>query len=174
MQNGYLIVSIETTTLFQDNEHIHRLFYLTFAQFDFDGNEITKQYRLLKPTDFTIDKWTAKRFNIDQNFLLEEGDYSYTVLSDFENLVKESSLIIGYDLARTLRVLENEYRINGMESSLSSKTKEYLDSHAIMLYCSPHHGLEGIHYYLFGNHFNSSPLDLSIKCFFELKRRKVI
>lgn len=174
MQTGYLFVSIETSTLFQDNKEIHRLFYLTFAQFDFDGNELTKQYRLIKPTDFTIDKWTAKRFNIDQQFLLEEGDYSYTVLSDFENLVKESSLIIGYDLARTLRILENEYHINGIESSLSTKTKEYLDSYAIMLYCSPEYGLTGIHRYLFGNDFNASPLDLSIKCFFELKRRKVI
>lgn len=157
-----------------------RLITLSWAIYDFDGNEIAdRQDYLFKPTDYVISSTIEQQFNITQNQALGQGKYSYTILSEFEKALNKSSLIVAFDAELQIDSILNEFRINGLEIDISSKPFQCLRNGInVMTYCnsvgSNSLSLESLHFSLFWDTELPSEMNCIIKCFFQLIRKKLI
>lgn len=174
MQNGYLFLSIVASDQFENDLSNPRLLYLSYALYSYDNDEYLRQSSLIKPTDFILSKDIEKKFDIDQSYAIINGEYSYTALSNLEKVVRDASIIIGFNLHSDIQIIQNEYQLNGLASTILFKPRVNLSDDKVLIYCSPAHSLQSIHDYLFGAGQNLNDLDLIIKSFYRLKNLKVI
>lgn len=158
-----------------------RLFILSWTTYDFDGNPIDdrKEY-LFKPTDFTISETLQFQTNISQEQALQFGEYSYTILKEFEKSIKKATLIIAFNIELQLSTILNEFYINGLGTDdIDLKPRQCLQSGLnVVNYCNSvgcnSRSLESLHYSLFWDNDCPSEMNCLIKCFFQLLRKKYI
>ncbi len=157
-----------------------RLLILSWATYDIEGNQIEDiQEYLFKPVDFIIPIDHQKKLNISQQQALEHGDYSFTILSEFEKAINNAVLIVAFGIEMQLNTILNEFYINGLETNVELKARQCLQSGLnIRNYCSSVGGssmsLESLHFSLFWGNDDLSEIDCMVKCFFHLLRKKAI
>ena len=190
----YLIFDTETTGLplnfnapVTDTANWPRMVQLAWECHDKTGKLLYDKSYIIKPENYTIPQAAEKVHGISTEKALAEGVDLKAVLSEFDDDLKQVSVIIGHNISFDLNVLGAEFVRKDIHSCLHDIswlcTKEVSTE-----FCALTGGKGGkfkwptlseLHEKLFSEGFDeahnaASDVAATARCFFELLRRKVI
>ena len=188
----YLFFDTETTGLpknfkapVTDLNNWPRLVQLAYLYYDGNGNKISGEDFIIKPEGFIIPAAVSKIHGITTERALEEGQPIFTVLQRFNALVEQATCLVAHNIAFDEKIVGAEFLRNGMANSIPSKPK-ICTMEKTTTFC----GIPGpygpkwpklseLHYKLFKKNFEEAhnaavDITMTAKCFWELKRRKII
>jgi len=188
----YLFFDTETTGLprswkapLHNLDNWPRMVQLAYKYFDKSGLEIESGNFIIKPEGFTIPKEASNIHGITTEIALTQGILLREVLDIFLLLVKESSLIIAHNIAFDEKIICAEYLREGYENPLHKK-ETFCTMKATTNFCAlvGNYGykwptLAELHKKLFKKGFDNAhdasvDIEITAKCFWELKRRGII
>ena len=184
----YLFFDTETTGLprnwkapVSDLNNWPRLVQLAWLQYDIAGNQIGGNNFIIKPEGFIIPADASKIHGISQDRALREGVALKTVLSDYQNLISQSTNLVAHNISFDEKIVGAELVRSNMPNSIADKNKictmekstNYCKIDGPYGYKWPK--LSELHYKLFGTGFeeaHDAAVDITItaKCFWEMKR----
>ena len=188
----YLFFDTETTGLprnwkapVSDLNNWPRLVQLAYLYHDSDGNVISSGDFIIKPEGFIIPTEASRVHGISTERALSEGQSLTSVLQKFEPLIKEAKYLIAHNISFDENILGAELLRNGMQNTVASKSK-ICTMKRTTDFCkiSGNYGykwprLDELHHKLFSTGFDGAhdagvDVTVTAKCFWELKRLRII
>ena len=188
----YLFFDTETTGLpkswgapVSDLDNWPRLVQIAWLQCNSSGKEILKQSHIIKPDNFEIPSDAVRIHGISNEKANEVGIPLKRALSEFSNILGNSRLLIAHKMAFDEKVVGSELIRTKIKNNLSSinkictmlSTTNFCRIPGSYGYKWP--TLMELHEKLFNSQFDNAHNALSdvsacAKCFFELKKRKLV
>jgi DNA polymerase III epsilon subunit-like protein len=194
----YLFFDKETTGLpknykapVTDVDNWPRLVQLAWMAYD-EANgvgEIEKSWArcnvIIKPDGFTIPEDVAKLHGVTQARAMEEGKNLRMVLGDFASMIQWADKLVAHNIAFDEKIVGAEFIRQEMPNHVNDKPHfcTMLASVDVCKIQSPYGfkwpKLKELHTTLFGcefadQHNAAADIEATAKCFFEMKRRKII
>lgn len=188
----YLFFDTETTGLprnwqapVSDLNNWPRLIQLAYLLYDKDRNEIAAGNFIVKPNGFNILINSSRIHGISNERAISEGVSLLTVLNDFSSVLDKATHIVAHNISFDEKIIGAEFLRNGMTNNITSKTRictmeKSTNFCAIEgLYGQKWPKLSELHYKLFGEDFTEShnasvDVKVTAKCFWELRKKKLI
>jgi len=186
----YLFFDTETTGLPKDwnvpvtqLDNWPRVIQVAWHQYDDSGTRVTRKNYLIKPVDFEIPYDAMRIHGISTEQALSEGVDLIPVLEEFAKDVKHSDCLVAHNISFDEHVMGAEFLRAGMPNCLDDAQKFCL-MRTSADYCkilSPYGykwpSLKELYYTLFRTEFENAhdadvDVDISARCFFELKNRR--
>ena len=124
----YLIFDTETTGLpkrwdapLSDSENWPRCIQIAWQIHDAKGNLIAHKDYLIQPDDFTIPFDSEQIHGISTALATSEGVSLATVLSEFEEVLKEVSFVVGHNVSFDRNIMGAEFIRAGLADPLDQK-----------------------------------------------------
>ncbi len=188
----YLFFDTETTGLpknwrapVSDLSNWPRLVQIAWLQCDTSGKEILKQSYIIKPDNFEIPSEAIKVHRISNEKANRIGISLKKALSEFSTILRSSKLLIAHKINFDEKVVGSELIRTKIENNLPSiakictmlATTDFCKIPGLYGYKWP--TLMELHKKLFNSSFEDAHNALSdvsacAKCFFELKKRRII
>jgi len=191
--SNYLFFDTETTGLPRDYEapatdtfNWPRMVQLSWILTDNKGNVLSSYDYIIRPDGFSIPDESASIHGISTERALDEGLPLDSVLAVFVQTLDSAEYIVGHNISFDIHVVDAELFRRGIDVHLSSM-KAYCTMIAGTEYCKlpGYRGgykwpkLQELHKKLFGTEFedahnSAADVDATCKCFWEMRRRKLI
>jgi len=188
----YLFFDTETTGLpknykapVTDLENWPRLVQLAYIYTDEKGQTIETGNHIIKPVGFEIPKQSSDVHGITQEIALEKGEDLIIVLNKFRAFALNCKYLVAHNMSFDEKIIGSEFIRNKIESIKPTKEK-ICTMLATVNFCElpGMYGfkwpkLQELHNKLFGFEFEAAhdalnDVRATVKCFFELKLRKII
>lgn len=190
----YLFFDTETTGLpknwkapLSDLNNWPRLVQLAWLQYDDYENIISKESVIIKPDNFTIPANTTNVHGISTEKAMNEGINLKQALLHFNEAIDFSSVLVAHNISFDEKIIGAEYLRCKMQNNLIGINKICTKEKSTQYCAIPHSNNFGykwpslmeLHEILFNESFDNAhdaliDVKACAKCFFELKRRKVI
>jgi len=190
---NYLFFDTETTGLPRDYEapasdtlNWPRMVQLSWILTDNKGNVLSTHDYIIRPDGFVIPEKAASIHGISTERAMSEGHPLDSVLAIFVASLDSVEYIVGHNISFDIHVVDAEFYRRGVDVQLSSM-KAYCTMLAGTDYCKlpGNYGhykwpkLQELHKILFGTEFeeahnSAADVDATRKCFWEMRRRKII
>ncbi len=186
----YLIFDTETTGLPKNwrapltrLDNWPRMVQLAWVLYDDSGNKLQQQVRIIKPEGFTIPKDVSKIHGISTEKAIKEGTSLLGVLNQFCAILNRGSLIlVAHNMNFDEKILGAELLRMEIESNFF-KLPKICTMKTTIDYCNlpgkKYPQLAELYYKLFQSRFegaHSADNDALAcgRCFFELRKRKIV
>lgn len=189
----YLFFDTETTGLPRDYEapasdtlNWPRMVQLSWILTDSQGNVLSVHDCIVRPDGFEIPEQAASIHGITTERAMREGAPLDSVLTVFLQTLDSAEYIVGHNIYFDIHVVDSEFVRRGVDASLA-RMKAYCTMLAGTDYCKlpGNYGhykwpkLQELHKKLFGTEFDdahnsAADVDATCKCFWEMRRRKLI
>lgn len=188
----YLFFDTETTGIPLDYkaplsrlDNWPRLVQLAWLLHDERGNELERGSAMVKPVGFTIPMDAARVHGITTQRAIHEGRALKDVLTEFSAIIDKAGVLVAHNMAYDEKIMGAEFLRNAMPERIGPM-KRLCTMQASTSYCAipgPYGykwpKLDELHRKLFGTGFTgahnaSSDIGATAKCFWELRRRKLI
>ena len=189
----YLFFDTETTGLPHDYEapasdtlNWPRMVQLSWILTDNNGNVLSVHDCIVRPDGFEIPDQAASIHGISTDRALSEGLVLDSVLAIFAQTLDSADYIVGHNISFDIHIVDAEFIRRGIDVKLSSK-RSYCTMLAGTEYCKlpGYYGgykwpnLQELYKKLFGKEFDdahnsAADVDATCKCFWEMRRRKLI
>lgn len=190
----FLFFDTETTGLPRDwNAPVEkldnwpRLVQLAWLAFDREGNRLAGGEHIVRPEGFIIPTASSDVHGITTERALAEGEDLRQVLEEFSGKISEADLLIAHNMNFDEKIVGSEFLRNSIASRLFEKERICTMISSIDFCAIPSSSGSGykwprlseLHVKLFGKDFEDAHdalVDTSAcaRCFFELKKQKVI
>jgi DNA polymerase III epsilon subunit-like protein len=192
----YLFFDTETTGLpnnwnapVSDTRNWPRLVQLAVLLYQPDGALVENKNYIIKPDNYTIPSDVSRIHGITTDRAIREGVELSSVLSIFQTLAAKATSFVAHNMEFDEKILGCEfYRTTGRDPLPSKQKFCTMKNPNVISYCAIppiRYGtykwpkLSELHYKLFGSNFNeahnaSVDIQATAKCFFELRKRKII
>lgn len=188
----YLFFDTETTGLPQNwkapvtnTANWPRMIQLAWLQYDFNGHLLASGNHIVRPEGFTIPWDAVKVHGITTEKALSVGEPLVNVLDTFENVLRASSVLIAHNMSFDEKILGAEFLRNNRANYLNGKKKVCtMESSTNFCALPGPYGykwpkLPELHYKLFRTGFAEAhnaavDIQITVKCFWELKRLGVL
>lgn len=190
---NYLFFDTETTGLPHDYEapafdtlNWPRMVQLSWILTDNKGNALSTHDYIIRPDGYEIPEKSASIHGISTEKAMSEGLPLDSVLAVFVATLDSAEYIVGHNISFDIHVVDAEFFRRGVDVQLSSK-KSYCTMLAGTDYCKlpgryGHYKwpkLQELHKILFGVEFDgahnsAADVEATCKCFWEMRRRKII
>ena len=190
---NYLFFDTETVGLPKDYEapssdtdNWPRMVQLSWILTDNSGNVISTNDCIVRPDGFVVPDEAAAIHGITTERALAEGLPLDSVLLLFANALDSAEYIVGHNISFDIHVVDAEFIRRGLDARLISM-KAYCTMIAGTDYCKlpgnyGHYkwpNLQELHKKLFGTEFDgahnsAADVEATCKCFWEMRRRKLI
>ncbi len=190
---NYLFFDTETTGLPKDYDspasdtaNWPRMVQLSWILTDNQGNELSKGDYIIRPNGFEIPTGASDIHGITTERALAEGVPLDSAMSMFTDALKTAEYIVGHNVSFDIHVVGAEMIRLGLEDILSPM-KAYCTMLSGTDYCKlpGMYGnykwpkLQELHKKLFGYEFDgahnsAADIEATCKCFWEMRRRKLI
>ncbi len=192
----YLFFDTETTGLpsswsapVTDTRNWPRMVQLAFLLYNEDGTLIETQNHIIRPVGYTIPADVARIHGITTDRALREGHELNDVLTSFQTMAGRATALVAHNMEFDEKILGCEFIRSTGRDPLSTKPKFCTMKHqAIIDLCALppfRYGsykwpkLSELHIELFGADFEeahdaSVDIQATARCFFELRRRRII
>jgi len=191
--HNYLFFDTETTGLPRDYEapasdtlNWPRMVQLSWILTDNRGNVISTNDCIVRPDGFIIPDEAAAIHGITTEKALAEGLPLDSVLVLFSNALDSAEYIVGHNISFDIHIVGAEMIRRGLDD-IVTPMKAYCTMLAATDYCKlpGNYGhykwpkLQELHKILFGTEFDgahnsAADVEATCKCFWEMRRRKVI
>ena len=191
--HNYLFFDTETVGLPKDYEapasdtlNWPRMVQLSWILTDNQGNVLSTHDCIVRPDGFVVPEKAASIHGITTERALAEGAPLDSVLSVFLQTLDSAEYIVGHNISFDIHVVDAELIRRGHDARLTPM-KAYCTMLAGTDYCKlpGNYGhykwpkLQELHKKLFGTEFDdahnsAADVDATCKCFWEMRRRKVI
>ena len=162
-----------------------RLVQLAYLEFDDKGNQLSSGNFIIKPNGFTIPTDASNVHGINTERALREGQPLQNVLSHFAQKIQQATYLVAHNMSFDEKIVGAEFIRSGMTNYLSSKSKICtMEKSTNFCAISGYHGykwpkLSELHYKLFRTNFDeahnaAADIQATARCFWELKRRKIV
>jgi DNA polymerase-3 subunit epsilon len=193
-ENGpfYLFFDTETTGVPKDwkapitnFDNWPRIVQLAWLVYDRNGNQILKKEFIIKPNGFIIPIEASNVHGITTQFAIENGVPIEDVLLNFEKHCEKSKYLIAHNISFDSKVTSSEY-LRILSRNPISKLDKICTMESSTNYCKipGNYGykwpkLSELHIKLFGVDFEGAhdalaDIEATAKCFWEMKKLKVI
>jgi len=188
----YLLFDTETTGLpknykapVTDTNNWPRLVQIAWLLFDNNGNEIDNRDYIIKPEGFTIPVEASNVHGISTEQALIEGEDLKKILVIFAAEIEKADYLVAHNISFDEKIVGAEFVRKGIKSKLFDK-KQICTMKSSTNYCQlpGQYGykwpnLMELHKKLFGHGFEeahnaAADIGATAKCFWELKKLKVI
>ena len=188
----YLFFDTETTGLpknwrapVSDLNNWPRMIQIAWILCNSDGSRIESNSFIIKPENFIIPYQASRVHGISTEKALNEGSDLKTVLTEFNELVEESDLLVAHNISFDEKIIGAEFIRKGINSSLNRKRK-LCTMQASTDFCrlpGPYGykwpKLSELHHKLFGYVFDeahdaSVDINATEKCFWEMRKKGLI
>ncbi len=188
----YLFFDTETTGLpkdykapASDTKNWPRMIQLAWEIYDEQGQLIESQMFIIKPVGFTIPKEVSDIHGITTERALREGNDLKTVLVQFKDALTRANALVAHNISFDEKIVGAEFYRNSMEG-IPLALRRFDTMTLSTNYCKipgkygfKWPNLTELHEKLFGCAFEGAHDALTdvkacAKCFYELRRRKVI
>ena len=190
---NYLFFDTETTGLPHDYEapafdtlNWPRMVQLSWILTDNKGNVLSTHDYIIRPDGYEIPEKSASIHGISTEKAMSEGLPLDSVLAVFVATLDSAEYIVGHNISFDIHVVDAEFFRRGVDVQLSSM-KSYCTMLAGTDYCKlpgryGHYKwpkLQELHKILFGVEFDgahnsAADVEATCKCFWEMRRRKII
>ncbi|MBR3947756.1 MAG: 3'-5' exonuclease [Bacteroidales bacterium] len=190
---NYLFFDTETTGLPHDYEapafdtlNWPRMVQLSWILTDNKGNVLSTHDYIIRPDGYEIPEESASIHGISTEKAMLEGLPLDSVLVVFAATLDSAEYIVGHNISFDIHVVDAEFFRRGVDVQLSSM-KSYCTMLAGTDYCKlpgryGHYKwpkLQELHKILFGVEFDgahnsAADVEATCKCFWEMRRRKII
>lgn len=190
---NYLFFDTETTGLPHDYEapafdtlNWPRMVQLSWILTDNKGNVLSTHDYIIRPDGYEIPEKSASIHGISTEKAMSEGLPLDSVLAVFVSTLDSAEYIVGHNISFDIHVVDAEFFRRGVDVQLSSM-KSYCTMLAGTDYCKlpgryGHYKwpkLQELHKILFGVEFDgahnsAADVEATCKCFWEMRRRKII
>lgn len=189
----YLVFDTETTGLpkkwdapLTDLDNWPRMVQIAWILYDSDGNEIESASHIIKPVGFEIPYDAQKVHGISTVRALAEGEELSTVLWEFVEAINKAKFLVAHNISFDEKIVGAEFIreniiFNNMDNVKKLCTKELSTDYCKLPgpYGYKWPNLSELHLTLFRTHFEEAhnaetDVRACARCFFELKKRKVI
>jgi DNA polymerase III epsilon subunit-like protein len=163
-----------------------RLVQLAYLMYDENGKKIQSGNHIIKPNGFVIPTEASNVHKITTERALREGKPLMSVLQEFNNLIQKADCLVAHNISFDEKVIGAEFIRNGMTNSFVGKDK-ICTMEKSKNYCAIKSSwgdykwpkLSELHYKLFATNFSEAhnaavDIDITAKCFWELKKRNII
>lgn len=191
--SNYLFFDTETTGLPHDYDALAfdtlnwpRMVQLSWILTDNKGNVLSTHDYIIRPDGYEIPEKSASIHGISTEKAMSEGLPLDSVLAVFVATLDSAEYIVGHNISFDIHVVDAEFFRRGVDVQLSSK-KSYCTMLAGTDYCKlpgryGHYKwpkLQELHKILFGVEFDgahnsAADVEATCKCFWEMRRRKII
>lgn len=191
--SNYLFFDTETTGLPHDYEapacdtlNWPRMVQLSWILTDSKGNVLSTHDYIIRPDGYEIPEKSASIHGISTEKAMSEGLPLDSVLVVFAATLDSAEYIVGHNISFDIHVVDSEFFRRGVDVQLSSM-KSYCTMLAGTDYCKlpgryGHYKwpkLQELHKILFGVEFDgahnsAADVEATCKCFWEMRRRKII
>ncbi|MCD4705124.1 3'-5' exonuclease [bacterium] len=188
----YLFFDTETTGLplnwnapISDLENWPRLVQIAWLQYDESGKEIKNKVYIIKPEKFFIPAESARVHGITTDLANEKGISLEAALNEFSADLNDSQILIAHNMNFDEKIIGAEFLRKSVNNNLSN-IKKFCTMTSSTDFCEiPGKGkfkfpkLQELYFKLFAKNFDDAH-DASVdtkacaKCFFELKKKKII
>lgn len=185
----YLFFDTETTGLprnwnasASETKNWPRLVQLGWIQFDSTGAELDRGNHIIKPKGFTIPVESSNVHGKTHEYAMQNGEDLNGVLSEFQRLVSESSVLVAHNMSFDEKVVGAEFYRAKMDNIIADKVRK-CTMESSTDYCAiegPYGykwpSLSELHIKLFGFDFEGAhdamaDIEATAKCFWELRKR---
>jgi len=184
----YLFFDTETTGLprnwkapVTDLNNWPRLVQLAYLLYDQSGNKISEGNFIIKPEGFKIPADVSRIHGITHEKAVNEGVLLLNVLQDFQSFINDAGILVAHNMSFDEKIIGAEFLRAGMPNSIDTKRKLCtMQSTTNFCKIDGPYGykwpkLVELHYKLFGTGFEEAhnaavDIDITAKCFWELKR----
>ena len=167
--SNYLFFDTETTGLPRDYEapafdtlNWPRMVQLSWILTDNKGNVLSTHDYIIRPDGYEIPEKSASIHGISTEKAMSEGLPLDSVLSVFVATLDSAEYIVGHNISFDIHVVDAELFRRGVDVQLSSM-KSYCTMLAGTDYCK-----------LPGRYNSAADVEATCKCFWEMRRRKII
>lgn len=190
--NTYLFFDTETTGIpndynapSSDTDNWPRLVQLAWILEDETGTRIQSRNFIVRPEGFEIPEEAAKIHGINTELADNEGFDLYYVINEFIEDLKIATFVIGHNIEFDKKIVGAEMIRLGMKDELEKK-KNYCTMQSSIDFCKipgkygyKYPKLQELYRKLFGEDFEDahnamSDIEATEKCFWELRKRKLI
>ena len=191
--HNYLFFDTETTGLPHDYEapasdtmNWPRMVQLSWILTDNQGNVLSVHDCIIRPDGYEIPEQAASIHGISTERAMREGIALDSALAIFVQTLDSAEYIVGHNISFDIHVVDAEFIRRGIDIQLS-RMKSYCTMLAGTEYCKlpGYRGgykwpkLQELHKKLFGTEFDdahnsAADVDATRKCFWEMRRRKLI
>lgn len=177
----YLILDTETTGVTSSD----RIVSICWAFYDSDGDKLTTEHHIIRPSDFTIPVEAARVHGITTAIARQRGIPLEDALNQLRDEIEqhEPILYVGHNVTFDRPIVLNEYERTGLDENLSP-LPTYCTMRSTTSICRiPRYKGNGykwptlaeLHEHLFGHahgdaHDAAGDVEACAKCFFELRR----
>ena len=152
---------------------------------DENGHRISQEDFIIKPENFKIPKSAEKIHGISTEKAMKEGVCLETVLEKFNTLLLKTTYLVAHNISFDEKIVGAEFLRTGLKTSFSAKTR-LCTMQSSTNYCKipGYYGykwpkLSELYIKLFGKDFEGAhsafaDIDATEKCFWEMKKRKLI
>lgn len=184
----YLFFDTETTGLprnwkspVTDLNNWPRLVQLAYIVCDENGVKTIEGNHIIKPEGFTIPREASALHGISQEKALAEGKPLLSILNSFAELIESSDILIAHNMSFDEKIVGAEFLRNG-KTDYTNKKRKFCTMQSTTDFCAirGYYGykwpsLQELHEKLFGRGFEdahdaSIDVQITVKCFFELKK----
>ncbi len=188
----YLFFDTETTGLplkwkapVTDTANWPRLVQLAWLQYDARGVLLSSGNQIVRPNGFTISTDAARIHGITTEIALAKGEMLSEVLDGFNQALQTSSILVAHNMNFDEKIMGAEFLRNNQPNHLDGKRKICtMESTTDFCALPGPYGykwpkLEELHYKLFKTTFAEAhnaavDIEMTAKCFWELKRMGVV
>ena len=190
LKNMYLFFDTETTGLpmnygapASDLENWPRLVQLAYIATDEQGNILRKRDYIIKPEGFIIPEESSNIHRITTEIANEKGMILEDVLYLFLLAVRKSKCLVAHNISFDEKIMDAEFIRNGYKEPILKEMEQICTMKSTTNFCAlPNNKwprLQELHMKLFGEEFEEAhnalaDIEATMKCFFELKKLKVI
>lgn len=171
----------------EDTWNWPRIVELGIVVTDLEGNTLYCMQFIIKPSGFTIPKEASDIHGITQEIADEQGTSILDALSKFEEIAKDAKMIVAHNIDFDKMVIGAEF-IRAKSNFRIDEQNLFCTMKASTSWCKIPHAngkgvkwpkLQELHVKLFNEEFSGAhgavaDIEATARCFFELKRLKVI
>jgi len=191
-KSNFLFFDTETTGLIRnwkaplsDLDNWPRIVQIAWGLFDKRGGLISRESYIIKPSGFVIPQDAVRIHGITTKRALAEGYPLLDILTKFSAAVDEAECIVAHNISFDEKIVEAEYFRENIVHNLFKKErictmKAATDfCHIPGSYGYKWPNLSELHYALFNEpyqetHEASKDMEICAKCFFALKKKRII
>lgn len=188
----YLFFDTETTGLprrrdapVTDLSNWPRLVQLGYLLTDTQGSPIARGDFIIRPEGFTIPVSSTQIHGITNDRALREGHPLKSVMNHFHVLVNKAAYLVAHNMAFDEKIIGAEFLRNGLTNPIPGKARICTMQRTINFCAIPGPygykwpSLQDLHRKLFGTSFTgahnaATDIQMTCKCFWELRRRGMI
>ena len=188
----YLFFDTETTGLprnwkapASDTNNWPRMVQLAWMYYDTNGNLLASGNHIIKPVGYVIPADVAEIHGITHARAMKEGEDLLTILDSFERLIADTNYLVAHNMSFDEKILGAEFIRHNKANAVDTKRKICTMQSTTNFCAIPgQYGykwpkLAELHYKLFRSNFDGAhnaaiDVEMTAKCFWELKKRKLV